>query len=120
MTLDQQWEAGLRSELTSMASRSNARLALSDPWYRALTCCLTAQTIREKRTRNAASKPTADFSAPAMDWDMACKDVMQRAQARASRRREKGSWDYSLKVKMTAWRTRADLVANGGDSAPAT
>ena len=113
MTLNQQWEAGLLAELTSMTARAHARLALSDPWHRALACCLTAQTIREKRTRNAVSKPAADFSDPATDWDTACKEAMQRAQAKASRQRKKGSWDYSLKLKVTSWRARAK--SNGGD-----
>jgi len=50
MTLDQEWEAGLRAVLRNANSRTNVRLALSDPWHRALACCITAQMIRKRRT----------------------------------------------------------------------
>ncbi len=112
MNMSAEWEAGINVELKNAAARISQRIKHADPWYRALTSCMTAQQIREKRTRNQSRRAPKRVHQKPVDRDTALIQARHSARQKALQQMSKGSWDYALKVKLTAWRTKAKEQAD--------
>ena len=113
MGVNRSWEQALRAELQSASCRAYQRLTLADPWHRALTCCYTAQRIREERTRQLIVRQMPGVQFQPKAWNVAIIQAIKAARQRSTNRCLKGSWGYALKLKVTAWRMRAKTHTHG-------
>jgi hypothetical protein len=98
------WDCSISNARKRAIARWNQRIKHQDPWYRALVCCVQAQRVRARRSQTQQKHTNA--KTPHEDWDTALQAALERAIRRYRQQSSKGTWDYALQIKLTAWKMR--------------
>ena len=98
------WDCSISNARQRAIARWNQRIKHQNPWHRALVCCVQAQRVRVRRPW--PKQKHANTPLPCKDWNTALQAALERAIARYRQQSSKGSWDYALRIKLTAWNMR--------------
>ena len=108
--MDEMWDKALMGALQYRIQSSIQQRKTQDPWHRALLSCVTAQRIRQKRSRTSQRKTLQDFSKSTKQsngWDEGLRMALAGAKAIAYHHRTECKWTYALKIKVTAWNMKS-------------